>query len=544
MSKLKNTSFLYAALGVAILCIAGWKWAVGLQSHLDLLLADEAEYLRNGLNLFDKIAKNWGPTYNFWYKMLSLVQSDPVQLYYLNYKLGAIMVGVLLFIFLLRYRIHPAVALLISFCYLFSDVNMNAWPRISNFVLILYLFYFILIKNSTLITKLIWFCIITFVAAFARPELLIIAEISTLFTILLCSKNYKNISTHIPLLLLLVVTIVILFMVYGKPADTYSNINRTYIAFCQHYAIAYRMRTHSNMNAIIEWIDFTKPLFGDCKTLPEVLMKHFDLCIPHFLFTIKMYAIFFSMFVLDFVTPLYLFPGVKKKIVLLVALVVFILICSFNKEIRTDFVRQLKQHYVVLILAFLFSLPSIGISVVIFPRQHYIMMQALWVALLLGFFFSSVVTYFKLPPIVLLPLAIILFFISPKATAFNSIQSVPEMKNLCTQKFISYMNSQKWKSEHVIFSNILNVHLMLNEHDKFEQFNTEYMLKQLPKDVRFKDILAEKKIDIILMNEQLMEETRLQKDTTWLNLTAHPECYQFKKVQFSNDCQSYLLIKE
>ena len=85
---------------------------------------------------------------------------------------------------------------------------------------------------------------------------------------------------------------------------------------------------------------------------------------------------------------------------------------------------------------------------------------------------------------------------------------------------------------------------MLNEHDKFEQFNTEYMLKQLPKDVRFKDILAEKKIDIILMNEQLMEETRLQKDTTWLNLTAHPECYQFKKVQFSNDCQSYLLIKE
>ena len=304
------------------------------------------------------------------------------------------------------------------------------------------------------------------------------------------------------------------------------------------------MRTHSNMNAIIEWIDFTKPLFGDCKTLPEVLMKHFDLCIPHFLFTIKMYAIFFSMFVLDFVTPLYLFPGVKKKIVLLVALVVFILICSFNKEIRTDFVRQLKQHYVVLILAFLFSLPSIGISVVIFPRQHYIMMQALWVALLLGFFFSSVVTYFKLPPIVLLPLAIILFFISPKATAFNSIQSVPEMKNLCTQKFISYMNSQKWKSEHVIFSNILNVHLMLNEHDKFEQFNTEYMLKQLPKDVKFKDILAEKKIDIILMNEQLMEETRLQKDTTWLNLTAHPEWYQFKKVQFSNDCQSYLLIKE
>jgi hypothetical protein len=46
------------------------------------------------------------------------------------------------------------------------------------------------------------------------------------------------------------------------------------------------------------------------------------------------------------------------------------------------------------------------------------------------------------------------------------------------------------------------------------------------------------------MNEQLMEETRLKKDTTWLNLTAHPEVYHFKKVNFANDCESYLLIKE
>jgi hypothetical protein len=85
---------------------------------------------------------------------------------------------------------------------------------------------------------------------------------------------------------------------------------------------------------------------------------------------------------------------------------------------------------------------------------------------------------------------------------------------------------------------------MFNEPEKFEQFNTEYMLKQLPLSVTFKDILEEKKIDIIVMNEQLMEETRLKKDTTWLNLTAHPEVYHFKKVNFANDCESYLLIKE
>ena len=70
------------------------------------------------------------------------------------------------------------------------------------------------------------------------------------------------------------------------------------------------------------------------------------------------------------------------------------------------------------------------------------------------------------------------------------------------------------------------------------------MLKQLPENIKFRDILDSKKIDIIFMNDQLMEETRLRKDSTWLDLTAHPETYHFRKVPFANECQSYLLIKE
>jgi hypothetical protein len=527
------------------LVISGLKWASGLQGHLDILLADEAEYLRNGLNLFDKIAKNWGPTYNIWYKLLSFFQTDPVALYYFNYKIGVIGVGILLFVCLIRYNIHLIAAFLIAFCYLFSDVNINAWPRISNFVLILFLLYFILVRNITSnVTKVILFSIVTFVAAFARPELLIVAEISGIVAVLLAVRDYKNIPSKIPLLLLLFATAIVLFFVYGKPADTYSNINRMYIAFCQHYAIAYRMRTHSNLNAIIEWIDFTKPLFGDCKTVPEILMKHFTLCIPHFLFTLKMYIVSFALFVLNFVTPLFLIPGMKKKQVLIGIFILFVVIALFNKNIRNSFTEKIKAHKLILFLSFAFSIPSMGICVVIFPRQHYIMMQAIWVALLIGFLLSSILEHYKINRLFVLPLAIVLFFLSPKATKFNTIQAVPEMKNLCTQKFIQFMNTQKWNEKHTIFSNILNVHLMFDEPEKFEQFNTEYMLKQLPATVTFKEILADKKIDIIVMNQQLMEETRLMKDTTWLNLTAHPENYQFKKVKFANECESYLLIKE
>ena len=545
MQRDKKIYYLLISCCCILLCIAGWRWSLGLQGHLDVLLADEAEYLRNGLNLFGKVAKNWGPTYNLWYKFLSVFESDPVSLYYLNYKIGAIGVGVLLFIFLIRYNIHLVVAMLISFCYLFSDVNMNAWPRISNFVLILFLLFFILTKHiRPLSTRLILFCIVTFIAAFARPELLIVAEVASIFAILMAAKDYKNIRAKVPLLLLLGLTAFILFFVYGKPADTYSNINRMYIAFCQHYAIAYRMRTHSNLNAIIEWIDFTKPLFGDCKTVPEILMKHFSLCIPHFLFTLKMYLVSFGLFLLNFVSPLYLIPGMKKKQLLLALFVVFILLALLNKNVRANFIQKVTQHRSVLLFAFAFSIPSIGICVVIFPRQHYMMMQVLWVALLLGFLLTAVAENIRLKQLLVIPLALILLLITPKATRFNTIQSVPEIKNLCTQKFIRFMNEQEWKGQHTIFSNILNVHLLLKEPEKFEQFNTEYMLKQLPENIKFRDILDSKKIDIIFMNDQLMEETRLRKDSTWLDLTAHPETYHFRKVPFANECQSYLLIKE
>lgn len=545
MFKDKKTYYLLLAACIVTLIVCGLKWASGLSSHLDVLLADEAEYLRNGLNLFDTIAKNWGPTYNLWYKFLSVLNSDPVSLYYLNYKIGAILTAILLFILFIRYNIHITVAFLIAFCYLFSDVNINAWPRISNFVLIIYLLYFIFIRNIVSVTtKLLLFSTVTFIAAFARPELLIVAELSGLISIFLFLKAYKNNTSQIPLLLLLIATAAVLFVIYGKPADTYSNINRTYIAFCQHYAVAYRMRTGSNMNAIIEWIDFTRPLFGDCKTVPQILMKHLSLCIPHFLFTAKMYIISFGMFVLNFITPLYLFPGNRKKTILIICLILFIVVVLFNKKIRISFLQKLKEHKLLLILAFSFSIPSIGICVVIFPRQHYMMMQVIWVALLLGFLLSAIVENIKLKQSTVLPLLIIFILIAPKATRFNTIQAVPEIKNLCTQKFIQFMNSKEWKGKHTIFSNILNVHLLLDHPEQFEQFNTEYMLKQMPLDVKFKDILEQKNINIILMNEQLMQETRLKKDTTWIQLTAHPEQYQFKKVSFSNDCASYLLIKE
>jgi hypothetical protein len=527
------------------LLITGIKWSLGLQNHVDLLLADEAEYLRNGLNLFGMIAKNWGPTYNLWYKALSYVNSNPVDLYYLNYKIGAIASGMLLFIFLVRYNIHIAVAFLIAFCYLFSDVNINTWPRISNFVIIVLLLFFIVIKNmSSFINKLILFAAVIFFLAFARPELTSVAMLLTVLSIGLSFYHYKSIRSRIVPFLFLMATIAILYLVYGKPADSYSNINRIYIAFCQHYAIAYKVRTHSNMNAVIEWIDFTRPLFGDCKTVPEIFVKHFDLVVPHVLFVMKTYIGAFLFFVLNFVIPVYFIHKMKLKLALLILLFVAIIGSFIYKKTRVSIVQKIKKNAAILFFAFVVSIPSIGICAIIFPRQHYIMMQSIWIALLLGFILTAWIETIQFKSLYVLPFVILFFFISPKANEFTTLQVVPDLKNLCMQKFITYMNVQPWTKQHTIFSNILNIQMLLNEPGKFEQFNTEYMLKQMPMNTSFKDILNNHKIDIIFMNDALKDETRLKKDTTWQHLTANPSDFDFKKVEYCKDCESYLLIKD
>ena len=78
---------------------------------MDILFGDEAEYMRNGLDLFKIIRNDWGPAYNIWYKFLSFFKSDTIQLYYLNYALGSVLIGLLFFVFLYQHIKQKQVAL-------------------------------------------------------------------------------------------------------------------------------------------------------------------------------------------------------------------------------------------------------------------------------------------------------------------------------------------------------------------------------------------------------------------------------------------------
>ena len=54
----KSVSYRIVYAGcIIILFFLGYKWQSNLSSVMDILAADEAEYLRNGISLFDKVYK-------------------------------------------------------------------------------------------------------------------------------------------------------------------------------------------------------------------------------------------------------------------------------------------------------------------------------------------------------------------------------------------------------------------------------------------------------------------------------------------------------
>ena len=99
--KLKPFSYTNLFLGIILILIAGLRLIRNFNNLVDISFDDEVQYMRYGMELFHNIRSDWGPSYNMWYKLLSLFEQRPIELYLLNYKVVIILLPIcmLLFIF-------------------------------------------------------------------------------------------------------------------------------------------------------------------------------------------------------------------------------------------------------------------------------------------------------------------------------------------------------------------------------------------------------------------------------------------------------------
>lgn len=524
-----------------ILFYLGYKWQSNLSSVMDILAADEAEYLRNGISLFDKLYKDWGPSYNIWYKFLSLFAHTKVELYYLNYSVTAIVSTLLLFIVLEKYEIQITVALFISGLFLLSEINIQTWPRVSHFVFILLLCGLFIAKHLRYHTqKLFLFSAIAVIAAYARPE---IRPFAFLLFAISCLYWFKEKAPLKPVLFFVAIAVfafIAFQLIYGSPASFYrGNVDRMYIAFCQHVAINQMVHFHDkSVDAMAGWRIYADRVFPQCDTFMCILKTYPGAVFQNIYLNISNYLITIISTLGSFLFPVILIPKQKVFIAVCSIMILLMLVFLFYKPFRIQLVDALKKHRWQFLAVFIIGLPSMITSILIFPRMHYILCHIFLFIFVLAFIFSVLYKTLRLPSYTILLVIAFFIIISPTAKNYNFFRSNKDLANLCCQKYITYFNKDD-KAKHVIFSDILNFSYMLP--DNYSDFSVEYNFK---KGMQFDSVRLKDNIDIILVNENILKNPYLLKDSTWNIFLQHYDEFGFEKKAIYNECNIYLLQKK
>ena len=526
--------------GVLLLFGCGIRLYYGLQNIVDIQYADEAAYMRFGLNLFGEMRRDWGPMYAVWYKCLSFVTTDTIELYYINYVITSVLVGVLLYVYLLRISVHSAFALLIAFSILVSDLNVSVWPRISHFCIVLCLIVLIIItylKNTTY--KFLLFTTMCLVVAYARPEFYLSFVLSFFATICCIYYNRKTFTKKdIPVFLLTIIAIILLHIIFRFPSNDFFGYNRSVAAFYQHYAWNYKWRTGSTIDAWLYWEDLAKQQFGDCNSMWCIIKSKPSIFISNTLFNIKNYfvSIFANSF--SYIFPLGIFHGRKLKLLLTVIIAITFIALLSRKTTRIYFKKQIIEFRFYLLLSFIFCAPTFISCMLIFPRDHYLYLQMLFLLLILISVFGVLFESISLKPIVFIVFGSLLLLATPNIDKYKFLKTNTSSDVLCNKKLVTHLEKNYSDKPHVIFTNLPFINGILPTN--FKEINTVFGKK---KEIPFTHYLDSAQIDIVILIPSILRDPHIKSDSTWLNFLNNYEQYHFKKDDF-NACETTVLIKQ
>ncbi len=526
--------------GILLLLLSGWKVYHGLEGAMDIQFADESAYLRFGLDLFGKMNRDWGPLYSLWYKTLSLISNDTIQLYYLNYAFTSILVGVLLYIFLLRISIHPLLSFIIAFSVLISELNISVWPRISHFCIALCLLFLIIISFlKSNVYKFLTFTLLCLLCSYARPEFYISFLLSLFASILCITYQRKQLhKSDYALFLIIFLVILLLHFLFRFPSNNFFGYNRGVAAFYQHYAYNFKLRTHANIDSWLYWEEISKQQFGDCNSIWCVIKSQPTIFLDNTLFNIKNYMISTITHCFSYIFPIGIFYS--KKIQLLTCAILTIIIISqiVQKKSREQFIDMLIQLRFYLIILFLFISPTILSCIFVFPREHYIYLQMLLFVVLLAALLNFSFNSFSPRPTLFALLGILMLLSVPNTKDYKFLTVNNNTPYLSNKELTYYLEKNYSDKPHTIFTNMPFVRGMLPEN--FNEINTIFDKK---KNIPFKHYMDSAKIDIVIITPSTLRDPHICFDSTWVDFTNNYTNYKFRKEYF-NKSETYLLIKQ
>lgn len=515
---------------VAVLLLAiGIKFTAHLENISDVSLWDEANYMYNGLRIFDFGVPDpqYSPLYSFWYWCLSFFSKDAIDLYFLNYKVLTIVLPIAIFLVLRKYAISQIIAGSIAAYFLICMANLAEWPKPNHFLAICILaLLFCTAHVEGRVRKMFILSTGALVCSYVRPELFISYIVFVLLLFVTAIQQVKILSrrtlTVLALWGLLLPTVLI--GLFGSPL----NGSRSQGAFCQHFALNWTHWTNSTIDPWIHCDQISELNFGRADTIPQMAMANFPAFARHLLTNITtIKTSLFNTFVLhvNFIIPSRSpYTDMLEGYIVFVAALLFISIYGYYH--RYDILRNARTHTFLLLTCLIFALPFLVSVVLIYPRDHY--------TLTLG--------------ILALIIVAVMLFKKDGSTTPISVQSIAAF--ICVLFVITPSFAQSWRYEHhtpqnntnlntILFIKSLGIHqeTTILESDGGYIYFLDRNFHWVPgytKAVGFNQLMRTDAIDMIVVGPKLITDSRFTDDQEWQAFLNNYQAQGFKRVEIPN----------
>lgn len=529
-------------IGVLFLLLAGIRVYYNIYDYMDIVFGDEAVYMKIGSNITQQFNRDWGPIYCLWYKFLTNFIHDTITLYYFNYAFIAVVATIMIYIAFLAIDIHPLVAFYFAICFISSKVIVPMWPRVSLFTIsILMLGIIIVSRLKQLYVRILVFCIILLLASYARPELYLsfIISVSILLIYFIAKKIYLK-KYSIYQLVIFILLVALLHFIFQFPSNYYNGYPRNIAAFFQHYLINMFYEHKATEYDWVYWKDVHKLIFGDSDSMLSIILHYPKEFFTHIYLNTKHYIL---EIVLKNLAVIFPFFGGMNKLYLTgcISMFIFSVGILFIKGIRNEFIDALKKHFFYLAMLFIWGIPTVISSIIIFPREHYILLNYFLFIIPLCLLLSIVVNHFvQLQDTkYLIGLAVIIIPLLSSAKNYSFFLTERKNNHMCTRKALEHIKN-KHLDEHIRYTIFGDIHYFIGFlPNNFREINTIF---DKTKDVSFSTVLAYNKPDFILVNNCINYSPSLINDEAWKQFLKNPYAYGYR-YEFVKDCPYYYLVR-
>lgn len=328
------------------------------------------------------------------------------------------------------------------------------------------------------------------------------------------------------------ISIYVAVKLVGNPTKTGGN-GRMLITFGQHFALNYCRWNHiTNKPFWIDWVFYLQDNFLN-KPKGDIISN----IAHHLLSNIGNYLKSIGKIFTSFVLPVFHKKlNIHSILLAMVAIGILLKFSAIEKLKKENIKAAFQTNSSLLKVLCLWCIPTFASSIIAYPRDHYVILQVPFFAILFILFISSFIkTGYNIK--LLFGVAVLLFFAKPKSNSFDYFDLLREQKSLCNITTANYLRTQYPTQPVKVFDFEGNINSILPEN--FSNNSVDFFTTGATSVSHYIDSA---KMDIIYITPSLLNSTFTKNDTLLHNWIALPAEYGYHAIK-TGMFEPYLLSR-